>query len=400
MKIALSAFSCEPDKGSENEVGYQTLRAAASAHDVWVLTLSDNVALLERAIARERLDGVVRVEGFDFGVSGPAFNDLSMLRFQWLYDAWQRSLARRSFALDRRVGFDVVHHVTLSSYWTRPGVAAVPKPLVLGPMGGGVDAPPGLMPEFGVRGAAEGLARKILRPMLAEMPFIKGARKRARLVLAQNSQTSRRLGSSQRVVVLSNALAADVGPVHCAGRRSSDIAVVGRLLAWKAPSLALRVLARSRHPDAVLRFFGDGPELGRVETLARRMGLLHRVRFEGWVPRERLLMEIRQAGVLLHPSLHEEAGLCIAEALSLGTPVVCLANGGPAEIVRHWPASASALVPPSTPGRTAQGLAVAVDQFLANPPPIPSGVVTPATSFSAAVLEAYRFAADGTRDAG
>ncbi len=400
MKILLSAFSCEPDKGSENEVGYQTLRAAASAHDVWLLTLSDNVAALERAVAAERLSGSVHIEGVGFGVSGPDFDRLSMPRFQWLYDVWQRSIARRAVALDRRIGFDVVHHATLSSYWTRPGVAAVRKPLVLGPMGGGVDAPLGLMPEFGVRGGAEGVARKILRPMLAEMPFIRGARKSARLVLAQNGQTSRRLGSSQRVVILSNALAADVGSVHGGGPRTSDIAVVGRLLAWKAPTLALRVLARSHHPDAVLRFFGDGPEQGRVEAAARRMGLLDRIRFEGWVPRDRLLTEIRHAGVLLHPSLHEEAGLCIAEALSLGTPVVCIAHGGPAEIVRHWPADASALVPPSTPNRTASALAVAVDRFLGDPPPLPPEVVAPTTSFAGAVLEAYRFAADGTRDAG
>ena len=396
MKILLSAFSCEPDKGSENEVGYQTLRAAASAHDVWLLTLSDNVASLERAIAAERLEGSVRVEGVEFGVSGPAFDDLSMPRFQWLYDAWQRSVARRAVAMDRRVAFDVVHHVTLSSYWTRPGVAAVPKPLLLGPMGGGVDAPVGLMPEFGLRGGAEGIARKILRPMLAEMPFIKGPRERATLILAQNGQTGRRLGSSRRVMILSNALAADVGSVHGTGERTADIAVVGRLLAWKAPSLALRVLSRSRSTDAVLRFFGDGPERARVESLARRMGLLDRVRFEGWIPRERLLVELRHAGVLLHPSLHEEAGLCIAEALSLGTPVVCIAHGGPAEIVRHWPATASALVAPSTPRRTAGALAAAVDRFLADPPPLPDDVVAPTTSFAEAVLEAYRFAAEET----
>jgi glycosyltransferase involved in cell wall biosynthesis len=197
-------------------------------------------------------------------------------------------------------------------------------------------------------------------------------------------------------MILSNALAADVGSVHGTGERTADIAVVGRLLAWKAPSLALRVLSRSRNPDAVLRFFGDGPERTRVESLARRMGLLDRVRFEGWIPREHLLAELRRAGVLLHPSLHEEAGLCIAEALSLGTPVVCIAHGGPAEIVRHWPGTASALVPPSTPNRTAAALAAAVDRFLADPPPLPDDVVAPTTSFAAAVLEAYRFVAEET----
>jgi len=395
VKILLSAFSCEPDKGSENEVGYRTLLAAASAHDVWLLTLAENVPALERAIQADGLASKVHVEGIRFGVSGEEFDALNMVRFQRLYDAWQRALGRRAVALDRRVGFDLVHHVTLSSYWTRPGVASVPKPLVLGPMGGGVDAPIGLMLDLGARGAVEGFARKVMRPLLAEMPAVRNARTRAVVVMAQNVQTGRRLGSSRRVVVLSNALAAEVDHIDGSSARSADIAVVGRLLAWKAPALALRVLARVGHPKAVLRFFGDGPEQQRIEALARRRGLSDRVRFEGWLPRRRVLEEVRHAGVLLHPSLHEEAGLCIAEALSLGTPVVCLAHGGPAEVVNHWPSSLSALVPPSLPGATARALAAAVDRFLADPPPIPSVTIEPTTSFGAAVLEVYRFAAEG-----
>ena len=36
MKVLLSALACEPGKGSELEVGFQTMLAAASKHDVWV----------------------------------------------------------------------------------------------------------------------------------------------------------------------------------------------------------------------------------------------------------------------------------------------------------------------------------------------------------------------------
>ena len=42
-----------------------------------------------------------------------------------------------------------MHHVTLASYWTRTGVAAVEKPLVVGPVGGGVDPPLRLFPDAG-----------------------------------------------------------------------------------------------------------------------------------------------------------------------------------------------------------------------------------------------------------
>ena len=94
------------------------------------------------------------------------------------------------------------------------------------------------------------------------------------------------------------------------------------------------------------------------------------MRFQGWLPRERLLAMLSRAGALVHPAVHEEAGLCIAEALSLGTPVVCLDHGGPTEVVRQWPPRLSTVVAPEDKEATARSIALAIDRFLVNPPPI------------------------------
>ena len=93
--------------------------------------------------------------------------------------------------------------------------------------------------------------------------------------------------------------------------------------------------------------------------------------------------------MLLHPALHEEAGLGIAEALSLGVPVVCLDHGGPAEIVRWWPSGHVALVPPGRPEPTARRLAAAVDAALDAQTPTPTEPVPPVASFDSLLLEAY-----------
>ena len=49
MKILLSALACDPGKGSELEVGFRALLAAASRHEVWVLTNSAAVPTVRRA---------------------------------------------------------------------------------------------------------------------------------------------------------------------------------------------------------------------------------------------------------------------------------------------------------------------------------------------------------------
>jgi glycosyltransferase involved in cell wall biosynthesis len=99
--------------------------------------------------------------------------------------------------------------------------------------------------------------------------------------------------------------------------------------------------------------------------------------------------------VLLHPALHEQAGLSVAEALVLGTPVVCLDHGGPAELVRWWPTGHVALIPPSNPESTASRLAAAVDAFLDEAPDSPKLPLAPVASFESTLLDMYDEAVEG-----
>jgi glycosyltransferase involved in cell wall biosynthesis len=219
----------------------------------------------------------------------------------------------------------------------------------------------------------------------------------AAVILAQNQDTGRRLKTAGQMKLLSNALAVELDGMAHPGRRNVDLLFVGRLIPWKAPILALRALRYVEHPEAALRFFGDGPERGRVERAARNWGLRDRVVFEGWVPRRRLLSLLANAGVLIHPALHEEAGLCIAEALTLGTPVVTLDHGGPSEIVGQWRGTPTALISPRSPEVTARSMAAAIDRFLIDPPPVRQSPLRGGTSFEAELLRAYETAAGAPR---
>src|SRR5471030_1032973 len=53
LRILLSAYSCEPGKGSEPEVGWQWARQMARWHDVTVLTRANNEPAIREGLARE-----------------------------------------------------------------------------------------------------------------------------------------------------------------------------------------------------------------------------------------------------------------------------------------------------------------------------------------------------------
>ena len=393
MKVLLSAFSCEPAKGSEPEVGYRALLAAAQEHQVWAIVSSTGLPALQRTLLthplRSRITLIPVPVGADEG-------RLGLVSFHRYYDRWQRTIGPVALDLDRRVDFDLIHHVTLSTVWTRVGVAVVAKPLVWGPVGGGVDPPLRLLRELGWRGLVEEGARLGARRSLARLPQIRSAGRTAAVTLVQNRPTARRLRTAGPVAMLTNAAAIDLPQVPASGPRSRDIAFVGRLLPWKGPRLAVRALRYLRDPEAVLRFYGSGPERGRVERAAHRWGLDGRVRFEGWLARDDLLRRLATAGALLHPSLHDDTGLSVAEALALGTPVVCLDHGGPPEVLRLWDGHLGRSVAPGSPAATARRLAAALDDALAESPPVTSGPARPRTTFDKALPLAYQAAVNAS----
>lgn len=389
MKILLSAYACEPDRGSEPEVGLRAMLAAARDHDVWVLTRTNNLPKLRRVVADEALLDRIHLEGIDLGPPARRAKRLGLLGLHWYYEAWQREAARTAIELDRMVDFDVVHHVTFASHWTRAGVSAVRKPFLWGPVGGGVDPIISLFPELGIRGALEDIGRLALRRISETRPSVRSLPRVATLTLVQNVETRERLRGAPMVRTLPNATVVHVGPVLLSSSRERSVAFVGRLTPWKGARLAVRAFRYVKDPQVTLRIFGDGPDRRSVERTASRLGLMDRVIFEGQVPRAELIDAVARSAVLLHPAMHDESPLSLAEALCLGTPVVALDHGGPAELVRWWPRSPCSLVAPSTPSSTAKRLALEVDRFLLRPLEGGPDPLKPDQGFEAGILDAY-----------
>jgi glycosyltransferase involved in cell wall biosynthesis len=394
VRVLLSAFACQPDRGSEPEVGYQALRAAGSSHDVWVLTQPHMVDSIRADVAAHPLRGRVQVIPVEPSAPPQAGSGLSgWVNLHRLQDRWQRNAAVVARRLDADIDFDVVHHVTLAAHWLRVGVAELDKPLVWGPVGGAVAAPLPLVRELGPSGMVEDAVRMAVRNTAIRLPHARRARRQSVVTFAQNTATARALAGTRGVKVLSNGTSVDLTNVHRGARRGRDVYIVSRLIPWKAVPLGVRAFASCGTPDVTLRVFGDGPQREAVTSAARRYGVSDRVELVGAVARSHLLRELSTAGVLLHPSLHEEAGAVVAEACSLGTPVVCLDHGGPAELTKQWPQVPSVRVRPRTPARTAVALAAGIDEMLAAAPPVPPEPLLPRQSFHAEILAAYQRAA-------
>ena len=163
---------------------------------------------------------------------------------------------------------------------------------------------------------------------------------------------------AERVITLSEASADDLDParamrslrvVHpgidverfatdAVAAEPPEVLVLGALVGWKRPELALEACALARHdrPELRLRFVGapfDGDGDGILATLrerAARPDLAGAVEFAGAVGDPR--SELARATCLLHCAPREPFGLAVLEALAASRPVVVPAAAGPAEI--------------------------------------------------------------------
>jgi glycosyltransferase involved in cell wall biosynthesis len=103
---------------------------------------------------------------------------------------------------------------------------------------------------------------------------------------------------------------------------SPELVFVGRLVSHKRPDLAVRILEELVDLPIRLCIVGSGPMKSDLETQVHAAHLTDRVSFIDLATEKVLGDLLRSARVLLSPSECEGFGLVVAEALSLGTPVV------------------------------------------------------------------------------
>jgi len=142
------------------------------------------------------------------------------------------------------------------------------------------------------------------------------------------------------------------------GRPGPPTAIaVANLIPEKGIHLLIDAFSRIDLPEARLYVVGDGPELGRLQELARSRGIEARVNFLGL--RNDVHTLLQGAHVFVHACIWEEAfGLTLAEALATGCPVVASRIGATPEIVTDR--DTGLLVPPGD----VNALAAAVGRVL------------------------------------
>jgi glycosyltransferase involved in cell wall biosynthesis len=370
LKVLISAYACEPGKGSEPAVGWNAVLEAARHHEVWAITRANNLPSIQRELAAGAPSSLHMV-----------YHDLPGWCRWWkrggrgtrlYYYLWQLSAYRVARRFHRAVQFDVTHHVTFASYWTPTLLPLVPVPFLWGPIGGGESAPARFQRDTGWRGTLLEAVRNIARWCGERDPLVRMAARRCTLALASTDQTAQRLRriGARRVRTLSqlDLSAAERSHLRTLGDAAPDQPVrflsLGNLLHWKGFHLGLRAFAAAGLPGAEYWLAGDGPDRARLERMVWKLGIGGKVRFWGRLPRTDALRLLGLCHVVVHPSLHDSGAWVCIEAMAAGQPVLCLDLGGPGA---HITPATGFKLRAGAPNQVVDDMASAMAQLAAQP---------------------------------
>ena len=339
MKLLISAYACAPNRGSEHGIGWNwTTEAHRLGHEVWALVSPANRDAIEEASGN---NAICRgIHWFFPELSYWPLKPATEPKWEYTYNLiWQRAALRLARELQKKVGFDAIHHLTWGGVRAPTFLGSLGPPLIVGPIGGGETSPFLLRDGFHFRAKLLETLRDLSNSTISMNPFVHRGLADAAIIFAKTADTRNLLsGPLREKTFVFNELG--IRKVQIASPRvryesPPKLLYAGRLLYWKGVHIAIRAFAEllSKIPSARFTIVGSGPEEARLKADALARKINKNVDFISWLPQNKLFELYESHDLLLFPSLHDSSGGVVLESLCRGMPVVCLDLGGPKDIV-------------------------------------------------------------------
>jgi glycosyltransferase involved in cell wall biosynthesis len=345
MKLLLSAYACEPNKGSEPGVGWGwALEITRLGHEVWVLTRTNNRSNIEAELAKSKPIPNLHFVYYDL----PAWarwwkkgeRGIHLYYLLWQWGAYL--LAKKVHKVER---FEQVHHITFVGIRQPSFMGNLGIPFIFGPVSGGERAPRRLRKSYSLRNKIWEGCKDLSNYMIKIDPLMGRTFKQAERIYVTSAWNISLIPPKyqHKASVLlpigfnHNELPDSGEPKvpNLSNKDSFKVLYVGNLLYMKGMHLGIPAFARllKVNPNATLTVVGSGPDGPRWKAIAEKLGVNGHIE---WIPRmDRLKLSSMYSthDVHIYPTLQDPGGMVILEALSHGLPVACLDHKGSGEII-------------------------------------------------------------------
>ncbi len=342
MNILYIAYSCSPNHGSEDRIGWKIPYESSKNNNVIVITKKEHESVINGYIKQNPLN-----IKFHFVDIPEIFKKIYKgVFYSGRLNIWQKRAVALAEEICKSEKVDIIHQITPVEFRSMGDYGRISDvKFVCGPVGGGEFVPQGLR-----RYINRNMHFEVFRFIANRLNYLKIKRKgmlnRCDALLFANRETEKYM---LPILKRNTGITACVSEIGIDGEEISDLQkdvdefrekriflVSGRLVYRKGHALLTDALSRlPEELDYKCYIAGNGKELNRLKKRCKKAGLEKRVVFLGRIAFDEMENIYRKAHALIMPSIRETTGSVILEAMSKGLPVITINKFGGAVLLNE-----------------------------------------------------------------
>lgn len=341
MNVLISAYACEPEKGSEPGVGWNWVKQISRFYKVFVITRSNNKIKIEKVLFNDKNRNI---KFFYF--------DLPKLFIFWkkgergmylYYILWQLFIFFKAWSLKRKYNINLYHNLTFGNVLLPNFIFIIFKYYIWGPLGGGERVPKEFRKNIKHLDNIKEIFRDLILYLLKfNILFILNCNK-ANIIIVRTEDTARIIPLKYRNKV-KLLLETGVNKISLYDykkdimhKNEDNILIIsaGRLIHWKGFEFGIKAFynAQKKFQNIYYYIVGNGSDLKRLKKITKELGIANKVSFLGMLPRSEVIEKMRKSDIFLYPSFKDAGAWVVFEAMQEGLPVITIDKGGMSEII-------------------------------------------------------------------
>jgi len=366
--ILISAYACEPLKGSEQGVGWNWVLQLAKNNYIHVITRANNQIPIEAHLPKELAENITfhyyDTNNFIKGLK----NKAKGLYFYYFF--WQLGLIPLIMRLQKKEKFDYSMHLTMGSIWMPTFLPFFKVPFIWGPVGGGEGIPKTFLSSLPIKQRVVQTLRYFLKYLNYLNPLFLYTCFKAYSIITRTNNTLEFIPRTFRYkskIFLETSMEDEIFRIQKNTHSSNEMRLVttGRLVAFKNVITIIRALQFIPETHKIkLTIIGSGIEKERICNEIVKAKISNKINFIEETTREDVLSILSKSDIYLFPSLREGGSWALMEAMAIGLPVICL-NWSGMEIITNE--QSAIRLPISDPDQMPKDMADAICKLIDNP---------------------------------